>query len=80
MLTQPQHQPITELSSVASTTFSACLSLFRFILSHPSEGSYTPHASRAEKHKLPNDPAPITEHGRAGPGAANTGQPSIRSC
>lgn len=41
----------------------------------------TPHASTVEKHKLPNNTAPITEHSQAGPrGPLNSGHPSIRSC
>lgn len=48
MLTQPQHQPITELSSVAYN----CFSLLCFILSLPGEESCSPHADRAEKYEI----------------------------
>lgn len=58
MLTQPQQQPITELSSITYN----CLSLFHFIFSHPSEGSSSTHG---RKHRNVNYPATRLQSERA---------------
>lgn len=79
VLTQPQHQPITELSSIAYNLLS--FSLFCFILSLPSEGSSpltrSQSGERINYPMLQHQSESIAEWVQE---LLNSGQPSIRSC
>lgn len=77
VLTQPQHQPITELSRIAYNLLS--FSLFCFIL--PSEGSSSLTCSQSgERINYPMVQHQSESIAELAQGLLNSGQPSIRSC